>query len=852
MIGNNNPATDVDRTRPDSHGLPEGGKVSVVIPCYNQAHFLGEAIESVLSQSYRDLEVIIVDDGSQDNTEEVASECAAQDPRVRIIRQVNRGLAGARNRGLGECVGEYVVFLDSDDRLVEGALEVGVRELRSHPGCAFVSGQYVAIAADGSFSWRPYDPPVERDGYLMLLQYCFGMPAVVMYRRWVFAEVGGFDGSVDAAADWDLYLRIARCFPVHHHGQVVAGYRQHGTSMNQNPALMLASTVTVLRSQRRHLKDGGRRKEAYDIGLRSMQADYGVPLANEIRDAFRQREWKRALGGLPTLARYYPGGLALLVSRRRLERSRLARNLQIAEHKLDASERRLRSYKRRLQALRKQPGNRPRRRLKSDLARERREAKRLGRRKRRLARELEEPGLLTKLSSMSPFRALANWAVRLRRRRRTDPTVALLPWGDVYEDYLDGIGVSLEEFCTEMSGGYLFGYVDALERVGVRSVLVLWSRNVSHPERRVHVPTGATVWALPPKRTHIAARRLTERLNDSSDSRWARRLQRPARFVAGYSATTPRVLARVLDQEGCSALLVQEYEYARFDVCLLLGKLMGLPVLATFQGGRAEKGRSLEGWVRSKSVPRAAGLLIGPRTEAKAVRKRYGLPQGVVSVVGNPIDTEEWKPQQREVARAEMGLPEDAAVACWHGRIDIRRKGLDILVEAWRQVCQERPEVDLRLLLCGGGAGNARLRQLIAAAGLRGIHWHDEYTTDRTFVRRQLAASDVFTFPSRHEGFAVAPMEAMACGRPVVACNAPGVADVLGGGERSGGVVVPLKDARGLAVALGRLLDDRDLAAQLGAAARRLMEECYSPEAIGSTLVSALHTAAPDRFPPPP
>jgi glycosyltransferase involved in cell wall biosynthesis len=753
-----------------------------------------------------------------------------------------------------------VVFLDSDDRLVAKALEVGVRELEAHPECAFVSGDYRAVAADGTPYWRPYEPPVERDGFLMLLQYCFGMPAVVMYRRLVFGEVGGFDGSVDAAADWDLYLRVARHFPIHHHGEIVAEYRQHDLSMNQDPALMLKSTVAVLRSQRRYIGHDERRRMAYDVGLRSMQADYGVPLAEEIRGTLRGRAWKRAIGGILILARYYPRGLALLLSQRRVHRSRLARHLQVAEHKLDASERRLQSYKRRLRALRERPRNRPRlkKRLKSALVQERREAARLRRRKRRLRRELGALGPVGRCGALLPPRGFAIRAVslgarifsRLRTRRKTDPAVLLLPWGDVYEDYLDGIGISLEEFCTEMSGGYLFGYVDALELVGVRTVLALWSRKVSRPDRRVHVPSGATVWVLPPARVCMAARRITERLQ-ANDGRWARRLERPARLLAGYGATTPRMLARVLEQESCSALLVQEYEYPRFDVCLLVGKLMGLSVLATFQGGRPEKGRSIEGWVRKRTVPRAARLLIGPRREAKAVRARYGLPAEAISVVGNPIDTEEWRPADRERARAEMGLPQEAGVACWHGRIDIRRKGLDILVEAWRRVCEERPEADLRLLLCGGGAGNERLRELMEEASLRGVRWHEKYTTDRSIVRRQLAASDLFVFPSRHEGFAVAPMEAMACGRAVVACDAPGVADLLRGGERSGGIVVGRKDIRGLARGIGRLLDDREESHRMGEAARRRMEESYSPEAIGEGLLRALHAGQPRTFPAP-
>jgi glycosyltransferase involved in cell wall biosynthesis len=176
----------------------------VVIPCYNQARFLGEAIQSVLCQGYPDLEIIVVDDGSNDGTEEVASRFAKEDPRVRLIRQGNRGLAAARNRGLAEAGGEYVVFLDSDDRLVGETLEVGVRELVAHPGCAFVSGICRKITADGSIvpGWEQFR--VRDDPYIELLRSCPVYVPAVMYRRSVFEAVGGFDTSYKAAEDNDL------------------------------------------------------------------------------------------------------------------------------------------------------------------------------------------------------------------------------------------------------------------------------------------------------------------------------------------------------------------------------------------------------------------------------------------------------------------------------------------------------------------------------------------------------------------------------------------------------------------------------------------------------------------------
>jgi glycosyltransferase involved in cell wall biosynthesis len=418
------------------------------------------------------------------------------------------------------------------------------------------------------------------------------------------------------------------------------------------------------------------------------------------------------------------------------------------------------------------------------------------------------------------------------------PTVALLPWGDIWENYLDMIEISLDEFLTKVTGTYLFGFVEALDQVGIRTVLVVWSREARHPQRRVHVPTGTAVWVLPPARTYRAVRRFAEAL--STSGRWA--------LPVRYTATPPRNLARVLRQERCAAVLVQEYENPRFDVCVLLGRWLDLPVLATFQGGD-RPGTRLEGWVRRWTVPAAAGLLIGARREAEAVAERYRLPPGAVTVVPNTIDVREWTPGDRVAARSALGLPADVPVACWHGRTQIKRKGLDILVKAWRLVCDDRPDADLRLLLCGGGKRAERLRQLIHRAGLRGVHWRDEYVLDRAIVRRRLAASDVFVLPSRHEGFAVTPLEAMACGRPVVASDAPGVADLLAGGEQAGGVVVPRGDPGALATALGRLLDDRALAARLGEAARRRAVERFSPEVIGLELAAVLHRAAPDSFP---
>jgi glycosyltransferase involved in cell wall biosynthesis len=345
MSENAGAARDIDGSRPFSGSRPEGGKVSVVIPCYNQARFLGEAIQSVLSQGYTDLEIIVVDDGSNDGTEEVASGYAKDNSRVRLIRQENRGQAAARNRGLAEAGGEYVVFLDSDDRLVSEALEVGVRELEAHPGCAFVSGICRKITADGSIvpGWEQFR--VRDDPYLELLRSCPVYVPAVMYRRSVFDAVGDFDTSYRAAEDYDLYYRILERFPVYCHETLVAEIRRHETNMTRDRTLMLKYDMDALRSQRKRVREDARYKDAYKAGERLWRDWHGAPVVNQVRTHLQQGRWWQGLKGMLALLRYYPQGI-LLVANRGVERERVARRLRHQQRKLE-------THRYKLQQLRK-------------------------------------------------------------------------------------------------------------------------------------------------------------------------------------------------------------------------------------------------------------------------------------------------------------------------------------------------------------------------------------------------------------------------------------------------------------------------------------------------------------------
>ncbi len=422
------------------------------------------------------------------------------------------------------------------------------------------------------------------------------------------------------------------------------------------------------------------------------------------------------------------------------------------------------------------------------------------------------------------------------------PTLALLHWGDLIEDYLDSIGVSFERFRDEMTGGWMFGYIDALRLAGVRTALICVSARVRAPFRCTHGPTGAPMVVLPVSGLYRAVRRrvpnpYASTLESAAGGPGASRpaLLGALKAVTPYLATPLRLLARELRAHRCGAVLCQEYEYARFDACVLIGRLLNLPVFATFQGGNWQMSR-LERPVRPYTIQAAAGLIIASKEERERVQRCYGVKAENIAEIFNPLDAAQWAPFDRSAARSGLNLPAEAEVVVWHGRVDIHRKGLDLLIDAWERVCLERPSRDLRLLLVGRGTDSAELRRLLDERSPRGVRWIDEYVLDRGRMRRYLSAGDVYVLPSRHEGFPVALVEAMACGLAAVASDAPGVREILAESKEGIGLVVPRGDAQALAVAIGGVLDDSAQAARLGHLARRRVKELFSLESVGQQL----------------
>ncbi len=193
--------------------------VSIILPTYNRAYCVRQAVESVLCQTFPQWELLVIDDGSTDNTEEIISSCAASDGRVRYYRQpCNKGVSAARNEGIRQAGYEYVAFQDSDDLWHADKLEKQMRIFEERPETGLVYCAIQGTRQDGTQVRIP-DASIDRqllqgNLYRLLLQgNVIGAPAAVI-RRDCVDRCGGFDEGLSCLEDWELFLRIAKEYEI--------------------------------------------------------------------------------------------------------------------------------------------------------------------------------------------------------------------------------------------------------------------------------------------------------------------------------------------------------------------------------------------------------------------------------------------------------------------------------------------------------------------------------------------------------------------------------------------------------------------------------------------------------------
>lgn len=276
------------------------GLITIVIPTYNHERFLVDAVKSALAQTYPLIEIIVVDDGSTDNTPVVMAPYTDQ---VTYIRQANRGLSGARNTGILAARGEFIALLDADDywercylRTTHTALTVDSGLAAVHTGMHFVDAQGTVQAQPG-IATVPDDQMYDR-----LLDGEFFAPSAVLVRRWAFAAVGLFDLELRASEDWEMWLRVARSYRFGGIAEPLLNYRVHGSNMSGDPDHMLHYQRLTLQ---KHFGEFGETPERWDPKLQRAYAAvaYYAAQGNYLRGDQEQgtRYLREALEANPAL-----------------------------------------------------------------------------------------------------------------------------------------------------------------------------------------------------------------------------------------------------------------------------------------------------------------------------------------------------------------------------------------------------------------------------------------------------------------------------------------------------------------------------------------------------------------------
>jgi len=234
--------------------------VSVVMPTFNRARFIPSAVASALAQTYADLELIIVDDGSTDDTARVL-EPFFEDGRVRYFYQSNQGQSVARNYALAQSSGEFIAFLDSDDLWCPDKLEKQLRAFDANPGVDIVHGDEVLINEQGEVisrkNMRRYSGRITRQ---LLADNSVSITTALVKRR-CFEEMGGFDTLVGVADDYDLWLRFSARYRFHYEPGIVASYRVMEAQISSDKRRRLAANEMIIRNFLKQYADELPRKD---------------------------------------------------------------------------------------------------------------------------------------------------------------------------------------------------------------------------------------------------------------------------------------------------------------------------------------------------------------------------------------------------------------------------------------------------------------------------------------------------------------------------------------------------------------------------------------------------------------
>ena len=227
--------------------------ISVIMPAYNAENFVDQALNSVISQTYKNIEILIVDDGSQDRTAEIINHIAQSDHRIILLQQANQGVAAARNLAIQKSSGEYIAFIDADDLWYPQKLEKQLQcLLEAGPAVGLVYTWSAFVDHEGLLTGGYSADTTEGEVYLSLLYSNFvGNASVPLIRRICLEQVGYYNCELKAnnaqgCEDWEMYLRLAECYQFRVVPEFLVGYRQTSNGMSRNHRSMAKSFDLVM------------------------------------------------------------------------------------------------------------------------------------------------------------------------------------------------------------------------------------------------------------------------------------------------------------------------------------------------------------------------------------------------------------------------------------------------------------------------------------------------------------------------------------------------------------------------------------------------------------------------------
>lgn len=243
--------------------------VTVVIPVYNGAQFLRQSVASALAQTYPNVEVLIVDDGSTDGTGQLADLMASSEPRVRVVHKANAGLAAARNTGIEHASGAYLNFLDADDWLLPEKIARQIKRLQERPDVDLVYSDYQKISDP---DWTVFDmnreaPPLPFADILVYRNW-FGVMAPLIRRR-LIERAGAFDPAFRSAEDWDFWYRCAQVTEFLYEPGILSMVRLHGNQMTGNDRRM---TEAQLQFAAKHFSGDRKKRRSHAAAFHLLRA----------------------------------------------------------------------------------------------------------------------------------------------------------------------------------------------------------------------------------------------------------------------------------------------------------------------------------------------------------------------------------------------------------------------------------------------------------------------------------------------------------------------------------------------------------------------------------------------------